>query len=284
MSGGDTPTLTYSTPASFDLIKGRPDYVPWIFRLSPHAGVVSCSGMGMGVCSSGIVLLGAGSLWDATTVLPTLGVFGLISPAQMVVCPTPLWQETFQLNLIDPGLQLRSIRDFREPTAASSIASHEIHEREALEAVSDLGSWLQLSSDHVADIAQFSLRSLRYWSAGKSPRPNTVRHLFEIHALVRAVVRTLGRSQAYEWFATVNRNGSSRLDLLEQLGGPALLMGELEPILFARRPRGERPIPEGADLEGLVHVSSETGRVPHGRRVPRRQRSPLGESTGDDQE
>jgi hypothetical protein len=282
--GGDTPTLTYSTPASFDLIEGRPDYVPWIFRLSPHAGVVSCSGMGMGVCSSGIVLLGAGSLWDATTVLPTLGVFGLIRPAQMVVSPTPLWQETFQLNLIDPGLQLRSIRlsENRQPLPTSLPADPRA--REALEAVSDLGSWLQLSSDHVADIAQFSLRSLRYWSAGKSPRPSTVRRLFEIHALVRSVVRTLGRSQAYEWFATVNRNGSSRLDLLAQLGGPALLMGELGPILFARRPRGERPIPEGDDLEGLVHVSSETRLAPHGRRVPRRQHSPLGGSAGDDQE
>ena len=100
-------------------IEGRPDYVP-DFPAYRDA-VVSCSGMGMGVCSSGIVLLGAGSLWDATTVLPTLGVFGLIRPAQMVVSPTPLWQETFQLNLIDPGLQLRSIRlsENRQPLPTS---------------------------------------------------------------------------------------------------------------------------------------------------------------------
>lgn len=248
-----------------------PRWLPWVFK--PAASPWLSSSVGLGVNASGIVLLGlaAGTrIIDATEVLPVPMVFGLINPGQLRNRTTEL-SEAGCLMLIAPGLPTRGVRihDFPDP-AVTPLSTQRT--TQALSAVADLMTWLHRSRDEIGDIAGFSLRASQYWAHGMKPRPATVRRLFEIHALTSSLVRELGDSGAREWLQQPAAEGQTRVDLLATREGFAEVLREASPLIFAERPRVERPIPETADLDGTAAMAEEHDSTPFagGPRRPRR--------------
>jgi hypothetical protein len=58
----------------------------------------------------------------------------------------------------------------------------------AVQAVEDLQQWLDLTVDQVAELTGSSKSAIHYWKRENAlPRPGTARHLFKVHALVRAL-------------------------------------------------------------------------------------------------
>lgn len=117
-------------------------------------------------------------------------------------------------------------------------------EAPALDAVEDLRRWLNLTYEEVAEIAALpGPQTLYYWKrravAGQSTRPreSTVRQLYRVHALLRAVAATFAtpddgrtlRAWAYEQA----RNGltirdlllAGRIDEVEALARPLIFGG-----------------------------------------------------------
>lgn len=112
-------------------------------------------------------------------------------------------------------------------------------EMPALDAVEDLRRWLNLTYEEVAEIAALpGPQTLYYWKrragAGRltRPRESTVRQLFRVHAVLRAVAATFAtpddgrtlRAWAYER----PRNGLTIRDLL--------LSGRIEEVEAVARP------------------------------------------------
>ncbi len=106
------------------------------------------------------------------------------------------------------------LSDF-EPAQAVSRRGNIIEGAIVLAAVSDLQHWLGLNKSQVARVGQFNRRSLINWERQGAYR-STVRHLLGVHALVRAVVDSLGQQSALTWFAAqAAAQGDSRtLDAL----------------------------------------------------------------------
>jgi transcriptional regulator with XRE-family HTH domain len=127
----------------------------------------------------------------------------------------------------------------------------------ALAATADLSAWLGMTEEQIADIAGFSRRNYSNWRSGLGSYPKTVRALFEIHALVGGLVRSLGRDGAVSWVALPSALGGLRRQLLATSTGRAQLLAEAQPLLFAMVER-ERP---AADFEEtMADVASQAQR------------------------
>lgn len=120
----------------------------------------------------------------------------------------------------------------------------------ALAASGDLGEWLGLTEEQVADLAGFSRRNYSNWRAGQGSYLKTVRELFEIHALVRGLTRALGREGMSAWLALPSTADEPRRNLLATSTGRAHLLSEAQSLLFAK---AEREIPD-AEFDD-VHVT-----------------------------
>jgi hypothetical protein len=146
----------------------------------------------------------------------------------------------------------------------------------AVGAFERLMGWLDLTSQEVEAVTAVSRRTYFYWKQSQAtPRPNTVRQLWKVYALVESVVRRLGEDGARSWLRSAPeppldllRDGN--IDFFQRAVSSLLFSGERgtrsEP--FALRPdRDNEP-----DLDG----DSELVPVKRSRRVVRR--SPI---TGD---
>jgi hypothetical protein len=246
---------------------------PWAFypSASPHFVV---SSVGMGVMAAGIVLTTSLGGLLGTSVLPARGVFRLMNPGQVIVETTALRDEIDEIRMLAPGLLPRTLR-VRE--IADPFPTSEPPAREALDAIADIGLWLGRSQKDVAQLCGFSLRASRYWGSGKtsSPRPSTVRHLYEVHSFLGSLVRSMGKSAARDWFALPTETGELRLDVLAQEGGMRVLLREASSILFSEVPKAEHAVPESVaraetDLDAAPYAPADRRPVQRrARRAPR---------------
>lgn len=132
----------------------------------------------------------------------------------------------------------------RDPQQVDSVPH--VTAARALTAVADLTAWLGVTEEQVADTAGFSRRNLSNWRAGSGTYPKTVRGLFEIHALLAALVRAIGTDRAASWLSLQSAMGSRRRELLASESGRAQLLSEAQHLLFAKA-RRETPRAEFED-------------------------------------
>jgi hypothetical protein len=227
-------------------------WMPWAFEpaLGPHR--VTVSSLGLGAIASGIVLVASGATaLMSTELFPAPGVLGLINPGQIVVDTTPLWQEVTELRLVTPGLRPRTLRLAEMPSALLGPRPQRTHQRtiEVREALTDLMRWLHRNRDEVARLCQFSLRASRYWDTGKTPRPGTVRRLFEVHSFVGSLVSALGTQRARTWLDQTGSSGAPRRDELGTDDGLTRLLRESNRLLFRAAPLPKLAGPESAEAE-----------------------------------
>jgi DNA-binding transcriptional regulator YiaG len=190
---------------------------------------------------------------------------------------TPLLEER-QVRVFISGYREQILRLLAQRVAQRPRETRDIGGR-AVQAISDLRRWLGLSQSGVADLCGFSLRASRYWESGEttSPRPSSVRRLFEVHAFVGSLVARLGEQDAITWLRSpVDEGGELRETVLSRLGGVQLLLRGLAPTLFAEAPRPELP-PTEAQISGEFSAGDEEeieDRTPPARRTdpPRRPR------------
>lgn len=237
-----TPPLTSLGAHMLGRQMGRV-WMPWALASVADPGVTVFT-IDMGAMAPGVVLAGALGGIGGTAVLPLSGVVRLMNPGEVTVDTTRLWEEVGEIHVIAPGLLPRTIC-VRDP---SDSLPTEIDERsaEALAAIADVGLWLNRSQKEVAELCRFSLRASRYWGSGEtaSPRPSTVRHLYEVHSFVNSLVRTMGRQGARYWLTQPSITGDLRLEVLGHENGTTALLREASADLFAEPPPAERPLPE----------------------------------------
>lgn len=116
----------------------------------------------------------------------------------------------------------------RRPTTRLSPAAI------ALGAVSDIQEWLVIGRDDVARLAGYAVGSPKNWQQGRAPYPATVRHLFDIHALVGSLVRTLGLERARLWLSDKGTNGVTRRESLGSADGLQSVIAEAADLIFER--------------------------------------------------
>jgi hypothetical protein len=132
----------------------------------------------------------------------------------------------------------------------------------ALQAVSDLASWLGVTGSKAADIAGGYRRSYYNWVKGVQPYEATTLNLFEAHAFVSALVDALGDRGAREWLA-VELDSQPRSFYLRDSSGLSKLSKLASRVLFqASEPANWSPDDE------LRHI--ERGQGPEASSAPRR--------------
>ncbi len=151
---------------------------------------------------------------------------------------------------------------------------------EALKAVEELKLLLKISEKNLAKLVDISRNSFRNWRNGQGAYPSTTSKLFQILHLISALKLVMSQRQMLAWLNEPdNKNPSfTRLDILSQPDGPALVSQQASHILFSPPP-GSLPSPdelrkelERLDLEEQGWVE-EYGEVPRRYSArPRRQR------------
>ena len=182
-------------------------------------------------------------------------------------------------NVEDVGvLRLLDIESLSESEPTYNLAPRRPLPRgnaeRALRAAEELGSWLGMTEEHIADISGFSRRNYSNWRAGQGSYVKTVRGLFEIHALVSGLVQELGTSKAVAWLGLPAPSGQPRRLLLATEEGRAQLSREMSKLLFAEVGREQLVADFEDDREGaaLVHRTSEADALGH--TPPLRRRRP----------
>jgi hypothetical protein len=228
----------------------------------------------LGVIAAGIVIrCGDAFPLSMTNVLPARGVFGFINPGQLAATTTPLWDEVGELHLITPGMRPRVLR---LPEIIGHFVPKELvpqRTHEALSALNELMQWLVRNRDEVASVCNFSLRASRYWDTGMTPRPSTVRHLFDVHAFVGSLVQAVGAPRARAWLDEPATKGALRFDDLRTPSRLTALLREANELLFVGAPLPEAPMPE-AEAAAIDAKSAEPYRPAEFRAPPRRARRP----------
>lgn len=102
----------------------------------------------------------------------------------------------------------------------------------ALAAVTDLQQWLAIGQDQVAALAGYAPRSVKNWRDGMGPYPSTVRRLFDVHALVGSLTRTMGTESARLWLADTGSGEVSRRDRFVDDAGLRTVITEATVTLF----------------------------------------------------
>jgi hypothetical protein len=111
----------------------------------------------------------------------------------------------------------------------------------AWDAYKDLGNWLQLNADDVAEIVGVGRTTPYTWKRGREPRPETARKLFHLHGVIRALHRHFGD------------------DLVAWLGqgspGPLKLLVDGKHRRFERL-AAEALLPQDEHYRGLLEVNN----------------------------
>lgn len=102
----------------------------------------------------------------------------------------------------------------------------------ALAAVSDIQRWLAIGQDQVAGLAGYAPRSVKNWREGMDPYPTTVRRLFDLHALLGSLDRSMGTEGARLWLAGADLAGASRRERLGDDAGLRSVIAEAATTLF----------------------------------------------------
>ena len=149
----------------------------------------------------------------------------------------------FSEDQTDLTLKLRFIEDQIEealawnsrdlgnwPIAKGEFAGEEISaksplSRTALNAVKDIQEWLLIGQDEVAIMANYAPRSVKNWRDGMEPYPATVRHLFDLHALVGSLINAKGADEGRVWL--INRR-----DRISSEAGLREVISEASSMLF----------------------------------------------------
>lgn len=250
-------------------------WMPWAFQPDLTIHGMGVSSTGLGAIAAGIVLfIATGPTVTATEIIPVRGLFGLVNPGQVLVAPTPLWQEATALRLLTPGLHPRTLRLAERRVAPLEAARTSSIEADARSALTDLMRWLSRSRDDIARTCQFSLRASRYWDTGKTPRPSTVRRLMAVHAFVGALVGELGPDRARLWLEQTAPNGVTRFNELGSEDGLALLLRESSGLLFRSAQPRPAPLPEDAEVAIAAEFADPHQARSLGTSTPRRPRRP----------
>lgn len=102
-------------------------------------------------------------------------------------------------------------------------------------AVRELCAWLGVTEQEVADLAGFAVRSVANWRQGMRPRPATVRRLYQLHALIEALVSRLGAPGVRQWLREPSGDlGVVREQLLASAEGLATLQDEAADLLYEK--------------------------------------------------
>ena len=104
----------------------------------------------------------------------------------------------------------------------------------ALFAISDLQMWLAIGQDQVAALADFAPRNVKNWREGTGPYPATVRQLFDLRALIGAIVEVKGVNQTRLWIHEPDLSGKSRYDSLSDKEGLLKVLNEARHLFFER--------------------------------------------------
>lgn len=103
---------------------------------------------------------------------------------------------------------------------------------DALGAVEELRDWLDLTYEDLSVITGIATNTFYHWRrTGAKPRPSTVRRLWRLHALVRALIAQLGQGQVAAW---LHAGPHSPLDLL--MNGDLEAAEEAAHVLLFRHP------------------------------------------------
>ena len=189
---------------------------------------------------------------DAT---PFQGLLGSAIPARS---STP---KTVNVYIVGLG----SVGRVTETPIMEDEAQHDAaaaEEPKPVRAVRQLCEWLDLPEAGVADIADFAVRSVANWRAGRQPYPATVRRLYQIHAFVRSLVKTMGGDRARLWITEpAVPGGVKRVELLRTDEGLAELMDEVADVIFERPRRADLPVAEFEEeqIERLFRQPSNPG-------------------------
>jgi hypothetical protein len=266
-----TPVFATFTSALRESGFGGRMWTPWVFE--PAVLGVGISIVGFGASGFGPALVSAGiGVAPATRVFPAWGVTALVSRGQVIAQSTPLWEEAAEVRLITPGLRPRVLRVREAHSEPTTRVQFDQRTGEARLAVAELMRWLRRSREEVASICGFSLRTSRYWDVGKTPRPSTVRHLFDVHALVSSLVRALGMQGARAWLDQRGTRGARRIEELRTDAGLTTVLREASRFIFAEVPLPEvaRPIAEEAVIEAASAEAYQPAEFQTAPRRPRR--------------
>jgi hypothetical protein len=242
--------------------------VPWVFRPARTVqGIISSTGLG--ATASGFVLAGAPAIASVSTAIhPSRAALLLIQREQSTSHWTSLWYEPNALRVLAPGLEPRTIyvsQGARDAVTQSSAAFA------ARQAVEDLMRWLRMTPEEVADLCGFAKRSFHNWIAGMQPRPNTVRKLHDVHALVAALIQRLGPDRTILWLSEPLSGGRTRLGKMRDERVQSVIR-DARGFLFASPPRVKRPAPERdqsvIDAEEPQPVGGHVLGAPHRPRRP----------------
>ena len=124
------------------------------------------------------------------------------------------------------------IGDLRSWTPAPDLPATRSPAQVALGAVSDIQRWLAVGQDQVAALAGYAPRSVKNWREGMDPYPATVRRLFDLHALLRALSQSLGTEGVRLWLADAGSAGVSRRERLGDDAGLRSVIAEASTTLF----------------------------------------------------
>jgi hypothetical protein len=127
------------------------------------------------------------------------------------------------IKLGPPAVALGSSRPLLElveemfeavPSSGSAATS------KAFTAFTELRKWLRLTAREAADLIGVKRTTPNAWQReGREPRPASARRLYQLHAVVSALVRKLGENEAIRWLETGEPSPRERL-----------LRGEIGPV------------------------------------------------------
>lgn len=183
--------------------------------------------------------------------------------APLTTLSSPEIRDRFAATPILEYLNAETTPTERRPVSRLSPAAT------ALGAVSDVQEWLVIGRDDVARLAGYAVGSPKNWQQGRAPYPATVRHLFDIHALVGSLVRTLGLERARFWLSGQGSNGKIRRDSLGLPDGLQSVIVEAADLIFERP--SLTPL-SGLDEDGEILETSPQPELFSGRPVRRARR------------
>jgi hypothetical protein len=91
-------------------------------------------------------------------------------------------------------------RQFTERLLTVAPAEPKPRQSKAFQAFTELKTWLNLTTVEAAELVGVKRTTPSAWARdGREPRPSSGRRLYQIHSIVRAVVRDLGEDTATRW-------------------------------------------------------------------------------------
>lgn len=127
-----------------------------------------------------------------------------------------------------PAELVGDFRSWNPPTNQAPLSAAQT----ALAAVADLQRWLAIGQDQVATLAGYAPRSVKNWREHMDPYPATVRRLFDVHALIGSLTRSMGTEGARLWLADAGKDAVSRRDRLVDDAGLRAVISEAAATLF----------------------------------------------------